>query len=213
MIAHDTEDIAFAGAARQTELLREGALGARELVELCLRRIERFDPQLNAFRVVDVEGALEQADAAQRRLDAGDAAPLLGVPVAVKDNLDVAGFDTRHGLGDPAPAGADAEAVRRLRAAGAVIIGKTNLPELAMWGHMTESAAHGPTRNPWDPSLTTCGSTGGGAAAVAAGMAPPASAATAGALSGCPRRPAGCSASSRSGAAYRSRPTRTTGTA
>ena len=173
MIAHDTEDIAFAGAARQTELLREGALGTRELVELCLRRIERFDPQLNAFRVVDAEGALEQADAAQRRLDAGDAAPLLGVPVAVKDNLDVAGFDTRHGLGAiPAPAGADAEAVRRLRAAGAVIIGKTNLPELAAWGHMTESAAYGPTRNPWDPSRTTCGSTGGGAAAVAAGMAP-----------------------------------------
>jgi amidase len=173
MIAHDTEDIAFAGAARQMQLLRERALGARELVELCLRRIERLDPELNAFRLVDAGGALEQADAAQRRLDAGDTAPLLGVPVAVKDNLDVAGLDTRHGLGAiPAPAGADAEAVRRLRAAGAVILGKTNMPELAMWGHITESATFGPTRNPWDPSRTTCGSTGGGAAAVAAGMAP-----------------------------------------
>ena len=99
MIAHDTEDIAFAGAARQLELLRERALGARELVELCLRRIERLDPELNAFRLVDAGGALEQADAAKRRLDAGDTAPLLGVPVAVKDNLDVAGLDTRHGLG------------------------------------------------------------------------------------------------------------------
>jgi amidase len=169
----DTQELAFAGAARQAELLRERQLGARELVELYLRRIERLDSRLNAFRVVDAAGALAQADEAQRRLDAGEHAPLLGVPVAVKDNLDVAGHETRHGLGATrAPAGADAEAVRRLRAAGAVIVGKTHLPELAMWGHMTESATYGATRNPWNPERSTCGSTGGGAAAVAAGMAP-----------------------------------------
>jgi amidase len=168
-----TEDIAFAGAARQAELLRSRELGARELVELHLSRIERHDPDLNAFRTVDAEGALVQADEAERRLDSGDEAPLLGVPVAVKDNLDVAGHESRHGLGATrAPAGADAEAVRRLRAAGAVIVGKTNLPELAMWGHMTESPAGGVTRNPWNPARTTCGSSGGGAAAVAAGLAP-----------------------------------------
>jgi amidase len=171
--SQDTHDVAFAGAVRQAELLRRRELGARELLQLHLSRIERLDPVLNAFRVVDAEGALAQADEAQRRLDAGESAPLLGVPVAVKDNLDVAGHETRHGLGETrAPAGADAEAVRRLRAAGAVIVGKTNLPELAMWGHMTESRSHGVTRNPWNAGRSPGGSTGGGAAAVAAGLAP-----------------------------------------
>jgi amidase len=169
----DTHDVAFAGAARQAELLRGREIGARELLEQHLSRIERLDPILNAFRVVDREGARAQADEAQRRLDAAESAPLLGVPVAVKDNLDVAGHETRHGLGETrAPAGADAEAVRRLRAAGAVILGKTHLPELAMWGHMTESRTSGPTRNPWNPERSPGGSTGGGAAAVAAGLAP-----------------------------------------
>jgi len=169
----DTHDVAFAGAARQAELLRGREIGARELLEQHLSRIERLDPIVNAFRAVDAEGARAQADEAQRRLNAAESAPLLGVPVAVKDNLDVAGHETRHGLGETrAPAGADAEAVRRLRAAGAVILGKTHLPELAMWGHMTESRTSGPTRNPWNSERSPGGSTGGGAAAVAAGLAP-----------------------------------------
>jgi amidase len=171
--SQDTQDVAFAGAVRQAELLRSRELSARELLELHLSRIERLDPTLNAFRVVDAEGARAQADEAQRRLESGDGAPLLGVPVAVKDNLDVAGHETRHGLGETrAPAGADAHVVRRLRAAGAVIVGKTHMPELAMWGHMTESRSYGATRNPWNPERSPGGSTGGGAAAVAAGLAP-----------------------------------------
>ncbi|MEA2423169.1 MAG: amidase, partial [Thermoleophilaceae bacterium] len=92
-------------------------------------------------------------------------------PVAVKDNVDMAGELTMHGsAGNDRPAAADAEAVRRLRAAGAVIVGKTNLPELAMWGHFTESKSYGATRNPWNPERATGGSSGGSAAAVAAGM-------------------------------------------
>jgi amidase len=95
------------------------------------------------------------------------------VPLAVKDNLDTAGDLTCHGTGAAErPATADAEVVRRLRAAGAVIVGKTNLPELAMWGHFTASSTWGATRNPWDPERSAGGSSGGSAAAVAAGMVP-----------------------------------------
>ena len=98
---------------------------------------------------------------------------LLGVPVVVKDNVDIAGEVTGHGTGaNDTPVRSDSEVVRRLRLAGAPILGKTTMPELAMWGHMTESRAHGPTRNPWDTGRSTGGSSGGTAAAVAAGLAP-----------------------------------------
>jgi amidase len=166
-----TDDLAFAGAARQAELVRAGELSATELTELSLRRIERLEGALNAFRVVRAERALEEARAAQERLRAGDAAPLLGVPIAVKDNIDVAGELTTHGTGVvDTPAAADAEVVRRLRAAGAVIVGKTNLPELALWPQLTESRTWGATRNPWHRERSTGGSSGGSAAAVAAGL-------------------------------------------
>ncbi len=163
--------LAYAGVARQAELVRSGAVSARELVELSLERIGRLDPSVNAFRVVRGERALAEAEAAQARLDRGEAAPLLGVPIAVKDNMDVAGELTTHGTGVVGePAAADCEAVRRLRAAGAIVVGKTNMPELALWPHLTESQTWGATRNPWDPQRSTGGSSGGSAAAVAAGM-------------------------------------------
>jgi len=164
-------DLAYAGVARQAELVRAGAVSARELVELSVERIERLDPTLNAFRVVRAERALDEAQHAQERLRAGDGAPLLGVPIAVKDNVDVAGELTTHGTGVVTRvAEADCELVRRLRAAGAIVVGKTNLPELALWGQLTESPTWGATRNPWDPGRSPGGSSGGSAAAVAAGM-------------------------------------------
>ena len=168
----DFSDLAYAGATRQAELLRAGELSSRELVEGYLARIERIEPSLNAFRLVYSERALAEADQADARLRAGDERPLLGVPVAVKDNVDVAGDVTCFGTRSPRPAAtADSEVVSRLRGAGAVLIGRTHLPELAIWP-FTESASWGVTRNPWGFDRTCGGSSGGSAAAVAAGLAP-----------------------------------------
>jgi amidase len=165
-------DLAYAGAARQAELLRLGEVRSRELVEGYLHRIGELDPRLNAFRIVYSERALAEADQADARLRAGEERPLLGVPVAVKDNVDVAGDITGHGSRAPhGPASTDSEVVKRLRAAGAIVIGKTHLPELAIWP-FTESASWGVTRNPWRFDRTCGGSSGGSAAAVAAGLAP-----------------------------------------
>ncbi len=159
------EDLAFAGVARQAELVRRGEVSSRELVELALRRIEALDGELNAFGAVYAERALERADERP-------SGPLGGVPIAVKDELDIAGEVTSRGTGAiRTPAGADCEAVRRLRAAGAVIIGKTTMPELGLWP-FTESITWGVTRNPWNPDRTPGGSSGGSAAAVAAGLVP-----------------------------------------
>ena len=166
----DSTDLAFAGPARQAELVRSGEITSRELTELYLERIERIDPELNAYRTAMPERALADADQADGRRASGDERPLLGVPVAVKDNTDVAGELTTHGTGCfTDPAAADSEVARRLREAGAVILGKTNLPELAIMG-ATESPTWGITRNPWDPERSTGGSSGGSGAAVAAGL-------------------------------------------
>ena len=168
-----SDDLAFAGVARLAELLTAGEVTPRELVELYLARIERLDGELNSFVAVRAEAALAEADAALGRLRAGETAPLLGVPVVVKDNVDIAGEVTGHGTAaNEAPAARDAEVIRRLRAAGAPMLGKTTLPELEAWGHMTESRAHGATRNPWNLERAAGGSSGGTAAAVAAGLAP-----------------------------------------
>jgi amidase len=175
----DATDLAFAGLVRQAELVRAGEVSPRELVELHLARIERLDPQLNAVRLTFAERALTEADqAAARRAAASDPRtlardrPLLGVPVLVKDDVDVAGVVTAYGSdANDRPAQADAEVVRRLRAAGAIVIGKTHTPELMQWP-FTESERWGVTRNPWAPDRSPGGSSGGSAAAVAAGLAP-----------------------------------------
>ncbi len=172
----DAAELAFAGIHRQAELLREGVVSSRDLVGLYLERIERFDGRLNAFRIVLAERALAEAEEADRRIAAGETAPLLGVPIAVKDNVDVAGEITTNGTAAyDDPAAADSAHYRRLREAGAVLIGKTNLPELAIWP-FTESKTWGRTRNPWDPERSAGGSSGGSGAAVAAGLVGAASA-------------------------------------
>src|SRR5829696_4440469 len=130
-----SDDIAYAGAARIAEMVRAKEVSPSELVELYLRRIAAVDPKLNAYRVVLAEGARADAERAEERLAEGDDAPLLGVPVAIKDNIDYAGEVTTHGTaayGEPATE--DSLVVRRLREAGAVVLGKTNLPELAIYG-------------------------------------------------------------------------------
>jgi amidase len=153
-------------------MVRAGEVSPRELVQLSLDRIARIDPQLNSFRKVFAEKALLEAEQAEARLSAGDRRPLLGVPVAVKDCVDGAGDVTTFGTdGFTDPARSDSEIVRRLREAGAIVVGKTLLPELAICG-FTESATWGVTRNPWDPQRTPGGSSGGSAAAVAAGLVP-----------------------------------------
>jgi amidase len=172
----DATELAYAGIARQAELIRAGEVSARELVELYLDRISRLDPKLNAFRVVWGERATSEAAEADRRRSSGEDAPLLGVPIAIKDVSDVAGDVTTFGTaGFERPATDDAEMVRRLRSAGAVLIGKTNLPELAIYG-FTDSKTWGVTRNPWDMERTPGGSSGGSGAAVAAGLVGAASA-------------------------------------
>ncbi|MGW7794314.1 amidase family protein, partial [Streptomyces tricolor] len=119
-----------AGLTEIRRALADGEVTSRALVEQALTRIEATQPTLNAFRIVRAEAALAVADAGDRELAAGVRRPLLGVPVAVKDDMDVAGEPTAFGCrGEFPPAAADGEAVRRRRAAGAVIVGKTNTSE------------------------------------------------------------------------------------
>lgn len=164
------EQLAFAGICAQADLLASGDVSSRELVELALSRIESLDPQLGAFRCVRAEAARREADEADSELAAGKRAPLLGVPIAIKDDVDIAGEQTRFGCpGAFSPVRTDSESVRRLRAAGAIVIGKTNTPELGQWP-FTEGPAFGVARNPWSLAHTPGGSSGGAAAAVAAGL-------------------------------------------
>lgn len=163
-------DVAFAGIARQAELVRTGEISSRELTVVLLERIVRLDPVLSAFTSLMAERALAEADARDAEVAAGGRGPLLGVPVAIKDEFDVRDYVTSYGgASQLSPASADAEVVRRLRAAGAVILGKTAMPEFGQWP-FTESVAHGYTRNPWDLARTPGGSSGGTAVAVAAGL-------------------------------------------
>ncbi|MEZ5247327.1 MAG: amidase family protein [Acidimicrobiales bacterium] len=172
----DADDLAFAGIAAQAELIRTGEITSRELVELYLSRIQRIDPELNAFREVFAEEARAAAADADERIGRGDQAPLLGVPVAFKDELDMEGRVARHGTSAyDEPATANAVHVQRMLDAGAIALGKTALPELAVCG-FTESITSGDTRNPWDLSRTPGGSSGGSGAAVAAGLVGAASA-------------------------------------
>ncbi|WP_371667823.1 amidase [Streptomyces sp. NBC_00289] len=161
-----------AGLLETARALSAGETTSRTLVAEALARIDASQGSLNAFRIVRAEAALAEADAADAELAAGARRPLLGVPVAVKDDMDVAGEPTAFGCrGEYPPVAEDGEAVRRLRAAGAVIVGKTNTCELGQWP-FTEGPAFGATRNPWSPDHTPGGSSGGSAAAVAAGLVP-----------------------------------------
>jgi amidase len=166
-------DLARAGVAETARLVAGGELSARGVVELALGRIEARDGELNAFSRVLVDRAIAEA---QERDDAlargGPVGPLHGVPVAIKEELDVAGCVTTFGgLASSTPAAADSLVVARLRAAGAVVVGKTHMPEFGAWP-FTESTAYGVTRNPWDTSRSPGGSSGGTAVAVSAGMVP-----------------------------------------
>jgi amidase len=150
--------------------LASRAVTSVTLVDRSLQAIHASQPTLNAFRVVLTESALAAAAEADRRRAAGDTAPLLGIPIAVKDDVDVAGVPTAFGTqGYVAPATHDSEVVRRLKAAGAVIVGKTNTCELGQWP-FTSGPGFGHTRNPWSRRHTPGGSSGGSAAAVAAGL-------------------------------------------
>ena len=136
------------GLRDQAAALASGRVSARELVGAALDRIQATQSTLNAFRWLRPEAALAEADAADRRLVAGERLPLLGVPIAIKDDTDLAGEPTAFGArGDFPPQAADSEMVRKLKAAGAVIVGKTNTPEFGQWP-FTEGPAFGVTRNP-----------------------------------------------------------------
>jgi amidase len=165
------EGVAFASIREQRDLLSTGTISCEELLDLYLERCERLEPTLNAFRVVYADEARAAARAAQRHIRDGRDAPLLGLPVAVKDEFDVAGDITAMGTAAyGGPARRDAEVVRRLRRAGAIVLGKTHVPELSAWP-VTESPTWSATRNPWDPRRSPGGSSGGSAAAVAGGLA------------------------------------------
>ncbi|NEA99181.1 amidase family protein [Streptomyces sp. SID13726] len=158
-------------AAEIAAAVREKRATPREVVAEHLARIERLDERVGAFRVVRAEAALAEAEEVGARGDLGEL-PLAGVPVAVKDNLAVRGEANRVGTEatPDTPAEADHVVVARLRAAGAVVVGLTNVPELCVFG--TTEGVHGTSRNPWDTSRTAGGSSGGSAAAVAAGLVP-----------------------------------------
>jgi amidase len=159
------------GAGELARMIAAGDVSAREVVDSNLARIEAVNGHLNALTVVLADEARAAADAADRA--EGPRGPLHGVPFTVKENIDVAGTATTQGLValEQAVAPVDAPQVERLRAAGAIPIGRTNLPDLGLRIH-TDSSLRGLTRNPWDPGVTAGGSSGGEGAALASGMSP-----------------------------------------
>ncbi|MGO9344038.1 MAG: amidase [Acidimicrobiales bacterium] len=156
-------------------LVRSGELSAREVMEHALSRIEALNPVVNAFVAVDGDRALDAAAAVDSAVAAGrDPGPLAGIPFGVKDLEDAAGFVTTEGsvlFADDPPAEQDSILVARLKAAGAIVVGKTNTPELGHKGD-TDNALFGATSNPWNLEHSAGGSSGGTAAAIAAGMIP-----------------------------------------
>jgi amidase len=162
-------ELLFRPAGELATLIHTGQISAAELVTSALERIEALQPTINAFTHVDAEGAIAAAEA----VGGDDPRPFAGVPIAVKDTAPVAGMPYTMGsdmFGDFVP-GHDAFLVRRLREAGFVIVGKTSMPEFGILP-VSESRRFGPVRNPWDTDRTPGGSSGGAAAAVAAGMLP-----------------------------------------
>jgi aspartyl-tRNA(Asn)/glutamyl-tRNA(Gln) amidotransferase subunit A len=155
--------------------VRAGEISAKELTEAALERIETLNPSVNAFVAVDGDRALRAAAAIDETVaSGGNPGPLAGVPLGVKDLEDAAGFVTSHGsplFGSQPAADVDSPLVARLRAAGCVVIGKTNTPEFG-WTSNTDNAVFGQTHNPWNLDHSPGGSSGGTAAALAAGMVP-----------------------------------------
>ncbi len=168
------DDRRFLSVVAMTRLIRERRISAQELVEALLKRIETYNPMLNAVVTLDAERAIRMAREADAALARGETwGPLHGIPVTVKDVFETVGLRTTASyppLARYVP-GRDATVVARLRSAGAIILGKTNTPMLAM-DFQTRSPVFGLTRNPWSLDHTAGGSTGGGAAAVAAGLSP-----------------------------------------
>jgi amidase len=167
-------DFAVASATELARAIRSKQVSSREAVEACLARIARVNPALNAVVAMREDGALRDADAADAARARGDViGPLHGVPITIKDSFDTAGLVTTWGT--PGRKGfvpdADATAVARLRAAGAIVLGKTNTPEFTM-GYETVNPIHGRTNNPYDIARTPGGSSGGAAAIIAAGGVP-----------------------------------------
>ncbi len=170
----DATDLCFTSAVELAELIRRRVLSPVEVTRAVLERIDRLNTRLGAYVMVHAERALGEARAAERAVMAGEPlGPLHGVPVSIKDNLWSAGDRTTFGsrLFAEFVAPEDAPSVAGLRAAGAIFVGRTNLPEFA-WRGSTDNPLFGESRNPWDLTRTPGGSTGGGAAAVAAGLGP-----------------------------------------
>ncbi|MGI8551834.1 MAG: amidase [Dehalococcoidia bacterium] len=168
------DDLVFLSAAELARRIQKRDISAVEVLDAYLGQIARYNPAVNAIVTLDVERARQRARAADAALAHGELwGPLHGVPVTIKDSIQTAGLRTTAGhppLADHVPA-EDATVVARLRAAGAIILGKTNLPPMSS-GMQTDNLLFGRTNNPWDLERTVGGSTGGGAAAVAAGMSP-----------------------------------------
>ena len=163
----------YRGVVELAGMIARGETTARDAVQHSLDRIAKLDPLLNAFAAVRTEEALAEASELDQEQATGSLRGALhGVPMVIKDENDVAGLPTAYGGASvTTPAASDSELVRRLRAAGAVIVGKTRMPEFGIWP-FTETSAHGYTRNPWDLLRSPAGSSGGTAAAVAAGIVP-----------------------------------------
>jgi amidase len=165
-------DLGYSTTTKLVAALRRREIGSRELLDHYVERVERLDPAVNAVVTLDVERARKEAAAADEAIARGELrGPLHGLPMTVKDSLETAGLRTTSGspdLADHVPE-RDADAVARLRAAGAVVFGKTNLPTYTMdW--QSYNKLFGTTNNPWDTTRTPGGSSGGAAAALAAGL-------------------------------------------
>jgi Asp-tRNA(Asn)/Glu-tRNA(Gln) amidotransferase A subunit family amidase len=173
-VAVDTAELCFMPAMELATGIRQRQLSPVEVCRAVLGRVEQLNPTLNSYVLVHAERALEEARRAEQAVLRGEPlGPLHGVPVSIKDNFWTKGDRTTYGsrLMQAFVPPEDAPSVGRLRAAGAIFIGRTNTPEFA-WRGSTDNPLFGESRNPWDPSRTPGGSSGGAAAAVAAGLGP-----------------------------------------
>ena len=174
MTTHTAEEIWRQGGTEQARLIRQGDVSPMDVLDASLQRIEALDSELNAFCVLDEESAKEAARDAERAVENGDDLGLLhGVPVGIKDLINVEGMRTTYGskLYEDFVPERDSVTVSRIREEGGIILGKTNAPEFGYQG-ITDNAVYGKTHNPWDTSKTPGGSSGGSGAALAAGMIP-----------------------------------------